>query len=165
MDELFVKGLIAGVAGGLGGALVALIWRKLPRIRFEWGRAGEPSQPTKAAKTGLAGPVPAQIEPILKAVAASVQIRNQIMAREHGLKTSDAQTVPLREAVMDKAMQERGPVPDVPAIRWTDDAINVWLMRQGFKTQYPVHIFQDPNGNLMYSQPLDPEKFYAKGQS
>jgi hypothetical protein len=102
-------------------------------------------------------------EALLKAVANALELRTQITAQNKRINLPDQPKVKLREAILTPTEQERGPVPDVPAIKWTNEAINLWLTNRGFDTEYPVQIYQDKNNrNLMFCQPLDPVAFYKR---
>lgn len=46
----------------------------------------------------------------------------------------------IKRAVLTKEMQERGPVPDVPAIKWTRDALAMFAVKQGFDINSPIDI-------------------------
>lgn len=131
---------------------------RLPRIRFE--QRGAPT-PLPQPETRQGDPKAAQIHPLFEALAKALAMKYEAAAKKVRFDDPNKLGVPLREVQMPKEQVERGPIPDVPAIRWTDDAIGMWLSKQGFQTQYPVHIFTDPTGNLLFSQPLEPEKVYG----
>ena len=136
---------------------------KLPRIRFERGSEAEKGKPAPQPQTPSVAPVPPQIHPIFEAVAAALRIRNQIAAQNGGIPPPP-DNVPLRQAILTPEMLERGPVKDAPFIPWSDEATGRWLADQGFKLQFPVHIFREnTSGNLMFKQPMEPEKFYVRG--
>ena len=159
VSELVKTVLATAIGTGIGILVVPRILAKLPRIRFE--RRGGPTPPPPA-QTPQGDPKAPQIHPLFNALAKAMQLKYEAAAKKVQFNDPNKLgNVELREVVLTKEMQERGPVPDVPAIRWTDDAIGQWLSRQSFKTWYPVHVFQHPNGNLLFSQPMRPEEVYG----
>lgn len=82
-----------------------------------------------------------------------IQINNILKNALH-TAVKEMNSGPQRTAVLTKAMQERGPIPDVPAVKWTDDAVLGWLRSNGFDINRPIATFQDTNsGDILFKQP------------
>lgn len=81
-----------------------------------------------------------------------LKVANEVL--KEVFPTGQPQIPEIKRAVLTLEMQKRGPIPDVPAIKWTSDALAMFLATQGLNPQALVKITKTPSNDLVFEQPV-----------
>lgn len=82
-----------------------------------------------------------------------LKVANEVL---HEVFPAGSPIVPeMRRTVLTKELMERGPVPDVPAIKWNDHALFSWLKEKEFDLRVPINVSKNiQTGEVIFEQPV-----------